>query len=632
LTNQETNPLLESQASYAGGVNVAYPRHYRELQQDELAHGVNITVKNGWVENRPDFRLCSFKSDVGNLLELGKYQGGAAYGFADQTRFVMAFGGHLVSLNYNERTLTELSLPGGRPFSKDEPFVYFEQKDGLLLARDGLNPTVVIEGDTARFATITEVPRGLMMIDGEFRLVSIGRDRRSIFISDHEMDELTTSISFTDQNYGLTGATRILTPFKNGQIEHVAVIPWMDDDTGTGPVLVMGRNSTQAYDFSGDRSQWSISGITKTVLPEVGASGHRSGVARSMDYLWRDQNGRIRSFQNARQNSNSRNLNLLDRKVYPYYEHDSRRLLPHSTAANHDSRTLFTINPEIRHTKFGICNVRHRSIVALENDVALGYESTSEPVWAGIWTGIHPLDLISGTTSPSPNEGSEEVLLIPSHDDDGIIRFYEITRNHTGYDLAPRSSSNASWERKPIESIAVTRPLVHKNSLLPKKMNGFAFRWGDIQGRVPLQVNWIVNNENVERDWFCHEENAGTCLSVTCNGITPALPYTNMRVVSTGQDGFTSESDAKGNLLGSYYMGQIIFRWKGHARLEAWALDAEFDTPPTTTNTTCESGQITTDTRCPLNLYTYNALTAEPAVTEEETPACATPKEECESC
>ena len=616
----ELKPLSESQLSYAGGVNVAYPRHYRELREDQIGHGVNITVRNGWAETRPSIELLQFKSEVrGSPFEEGRYQGGTYFGYSNQARFVFAFGGRLFRLNLQTDTLNEYLLPGGTPFSCETPFVFFEERGNALVARDDNNPPVIIEGDSARFSSGSEISRGLMMKDGLYRLVSVGRDQRSLFFSDHEMDELTTPLSFTDQNYGLTGATRIITPKRIGKIRQLAFVPWLDTDTGVGPLLVFGEYGTMAYNINRDRTTWSITNISSMVLPNVGASGHRSGVSRATDYLWRDQRGRVRSFQNARRDESTRHVNTLDRAVRPYFDEDLEELLAFSSAANHDDRTLFTVNPESKRTRLGALNVRHRAILVLENDVALGFEKSSEAVWAGLWTGIFPLDIVAGHKSRENGYGSEEIAIIPSQDDDGNVRLYKLTKKTNGLDIAPRSLTNQAWAHKKIESIVVTRPNSFTNSMLPKSLSGFMFRFGGVKGRVPINLSWIANGECVENYWFSHEENSGTCMQVSCEGLKESKEWMNMRIVGESQAGFKKVYDTKGNSLEKFFLGQAVFRWQGKGRLETWAMEAVFSASSKSNTTQEDSGEITSDFRCPLNLFTYNATEANEVVQEAET-------------
>ncbi len=629
-----SDPITESQASYAGGVNTAWPKHYRELREDQIAHGINITVKNGWAESRPALRPVIFDNQAGDgILEKGCYQGGHYYGYSEEARFIFAFGGELVSLDPKRQVLKKIDLAGRRPFSSVEPFVYFEERGGALIARDRHGTSVIIEGDSARFAGATEVPRGLMMLDGWYRLVSVGRDGVSLFFSDHEMDENTTPLSFTDQNYGLANASRIIVPKRIGRIRHLAFVPWLDTDTGVGPLLVFGQYGTMAYNTSVPRDQWAINDISSMVLPTVGACSHRCGVGRSTDYLWRDQDGRIRSYQNARRDESSRHVNTIDRAVRSYYENDPSEYLRYSSAAAIEDRVLFTVNPEKARTKFGILNVRHRSIAVLEGDVSLGYERSEEPVWAGLWTGIRPLDLIEGYSNSRDEEGVRRRMIIPSHDIDGEIRFYEFDRVQKGHDYTIISRRNKAWARKKIESMVVTRPLTFENSLVAKKRSGAALRFSGIKGRTALEVNWLHNISQEEHCWYSYEAGAGECVTTTCMGedvgIRGPQEQSRMRLVVGGDLSFKGVSDAEGRSLELFYLGQIVYRWTGQGRLEAWAMEAA-QTTTSEVGSVDADGPLSSDLSCPINLLGYEAVDASVAPNEKEKPSCNNKNPICE--
>lgn len=630
VPNAQTPDLTDGQVSYAGGVNAA-DRNFREVRADELSALVNGTVRDGWAETRPPYRWLELLVEdprLNTLVERGKYQGMHYYGFSGGGFFVLALDGELVGVEPLTRTLFTLN-PGPRPFSREADFVYFEERDDKLICREGPSTPVIVEGFGSRYSRVrdNEVGTGGPMADGWNRLASVDQGGRGLRFSDHEMDPTTTPLSFNNEKAQyLFSAARFEFPRKLGRIVGLAFPPFLDSDTGAGPLTVWGTRGTRTYDVSIPRAEWASSDIGRTALPTIGACSHRCFVARATDIVFSDHKGRIRSLQNARADEAHPHVVALDRNLYPLYRNEDPFLRRWRTGVEFDDRVLVTVLGETVPAggTGNRKNVRHRALAVLENDVSLGRERLNAPVWAGLWTGICPLGLATGLFSGSSEESEEEICLILSADNDGINRFYVLEKEQTGADIAP-SAETKTPQRKEIEMIVVPRVFSWDAPTVLKRPTHLAFRLGGILGNVEVRLGYMMDGGQLEVPWDVHRDCAGC--EMEWPSMRVPLEQVRPRVIAKALP--QQATSVQGEMLNRGYLFQPVIRIRGRARLEDMALIARQDHAPTTGNTRPEAQKCLADFSQPLNLHTFDSVKAVPLAGPEQTAGCAKIPEPC---
>ncbi len=620
--------LSDGQVSYAGGVNAA-DRNFREVRQDQLSMGVNGTVRDGYFCVRPSFRVVEptfANGRIEHLVTGGKAQGGHFYPYSGGSYVVFVVNGEILGLDPTSGEV--FSLTGRQVFSKLVPFCYFETKDDKCIVQDGISTPRIIQGRDARVSRLDvgEMPVGRLMADGWYRVALGSRKGRSIRFSDHEMDPTTDPLYFREEDdlYLFTGRQFEMSS-RGGPLVAMAYSPYLDSDTGTGPLIAFKQYETVAYDVSVPRSQWSVVDIQRTILPQLGACSHRAVVSRDTDLVFSDQHGRIRSLSSARRDEAHPHVMALDRSIYPIYRDETPHLRQWRSAVTFDDRILVSVLPKSCPVQGpgGLRNVAHDAIAVLENDVALGYERNNEPVWAGIWTGIHPLWMVSGQFGHGDSESGEEICIVLSRDSDGRNRFYRIGKDATGYDHAPVASTNR-LERKQIEGITVTRWLDFKQPFAQKEIDAAAVMLTGLGGMVEARASFRVDSRDPEIFWDKVNLCAGQNLDVeTLRATTDqVLAPWNLRSVPEGNVG------PRGEVLHRGKRFQLIIRTKGRACIEELALNAKATVgesrPPVEDDSTCPA-----DYTQPLNLFTYDAVQA-PSVSEPaQSEGCATVLDSC---
>lgn len=620
--------LSDGQLSYAGGVN-ASDRHPREVREDQLALGVNGTVRDGYFCVRPSFEALPpqyYNGRIEHLVTGGKAQGGKFYPYSGGAYVVFVVNGEILGL---DPTTGEIfSVSGRKVFSERVPFCYFEVKDDRCIVQDGISTPRIVEGRDSRVSLldIGEVPVGALMVDGWYRIALGSRRGKSIRFSDHEMDPTSDPLYFREEDdLYLFNGRQFGMASKGGSLVGMAYSPYLDSDTGTGPLIAFKQFETVAYDVSVPRSQWASSDISRTILPQIGACSHRAIVPREADLIFSDQRGRIRSLSSARRDASHPHVVALDRAIYPLYRNETAHLRQFRSAVEFDDRILVTVLPRTCSVQGpgNLKNVAHDAIAVLENDISLGRERSNEPVWAGLWTGIHPLWMVSGQFGQGESESGEELCVVMSRDSDGRNRFYRISKETTGYDQAPVASSN-NVRRKQIESIAALRWMDFERTLVQKEVDRAAVMLSGLGRKVEVRASYRTDGRDVEIPWDKVNLSAGKNLDLSnlSESADQVLAPWNLRAIPEDDKG------PRGDPTFRFKRFQMILRMKGKACVEEVAINAKASEgdyrPPVIDDETTPA-----DYNPKLNLFTYDSVSA-PAVSEPtQEEGCATVLESC---
>lgn len=529
----------------SGGMNLSR-RNHRVAGEDQAETLVNATVRRGWAEPRPRFRrrqvfwLHQFAQQA---FENGIIQGSARYSSDAGPRIVYAADGRLISFN-PESGEADLLRPDGmdRPFLDTVPFVHLQQHGRWLIAQDGVNPPVIVDGDSARLDTdpFSGIPVGCMMASGWNRLVVVAPDRERIFLSDHAMDPGSTPLSFTDDTGYYLNARYFRVPRELGRIVAVDFAPSFNFQDDLGPLVVFCERGTRTYAIQYPREEWIQRDIAVTMLPTTGACAHGASVARENDLLFSDEDGRIQTFKAAASRRETVRIDHVDQPVRELYDRENAALRRWRRAGKFDNRVLTTVWPErIRRPRGWM--VRHRGFAVMEEE----HLSERPFVWAGLWTGVNPVTIDVIGTQPSPWESIDERCFVVSMDDDKVNRIYELDRE-PGPDLLPEPRRVPMW--------IVSRWLDWKAAFDLKRFDSGAMQLGRIRGRVTVQA-WWETPERQPEEWFVHEDAGPECVRPDCQAGTISSFF------SSGRSRFNLSAPGSGG----FHRARPIFRVAGCA-------------------------------------------------------------------
>lgn len=573
--------------SFALGVNAS--RNPRLLQDGEVAMLVNGTVSSGHAAPRPPFiqhesAALDHKSSV--TLARGIVQGMAFYADERGDALIIAADGYLFRQDLGAPDLQNIG--GTRYFSRHSTQVYLCQRGPYMLAQDGISPPVVIHHKTATQGThpTRSIPCGTLMADGWGRLAVASPDRRRIYFSNHSSDpNLASGVSTlpagidrwlanTEDTAYFKNARYFGIPASSGRIVGMTFTPSLNGDGDLGPLAVFCERSTWLYNTRVAREDWGTQDIASNPLPHIGACSANGVVVRGNDVIFSDQSGRIQQMRIAvRRNDDARlrehDANVKALLAADHNTHINRRLSLHLRSRY----TLISRSPEVVHLDDGRYTVRHRSLLALNESPAV----EADPVWDGIWTGIHPVAMCA-----APYQGKDTAFFI-SLDSDGVNRIYRL-----GDSAGPdRRASTVSHQ----PMLTITRADVCGEPFKPKNFTSGAIRIGAARGTVKMQGAWVKDGLPPVR-WFTDNHDIPAALN-TCSGFPSSQDIPRITVPTPPDGSFTDCA--------------LAITITGQARLEECAIDAASTGPPAQHSTNeCGTTPHCPINACPLDAFTYD--------------------------
>lgn len=534
-------------ASYAGGVNaaVASPRLMAENQLRQLVNG---TVRTGFAAPRPSFlwkplKWLDLRAQI--LWTTGVCQGMAFCDSPDGEALVFAFDGKILFLDLASMEVRHLTVEtrdeNEAQFNSRLPFIYFCQRGRYMVVQDGTSRPLILDGRRAFYQSLTsaKVPTGTMMADGWGRMALVSHDRRRIYFSNHELDPLGP-LAFTEGTSYFLNARYFEVPRHMGRIVALHFSPSLNGSKRFGPLVAMCERGTMAYDVSIPRSSWLTQDIASMVLPSLGACSHMAVTSRGANLLFSDHNGRIQSMAGAVAEQQDNTLEPIDSNIWPLCRGTTD--LAYRSAVTFDDRTLTTVHPQRVKRADGRLQIRHRALAVLQHDPAVPIS----PVWDGLWTGIHPVFMATGSVKGSPR------CFALSLDDDGKHRLYEVGTKTDSGDLTESG-------REAVSMMASLKATDLELPFATKSFQGAAARLSGVRGSVKVRA-WWEQDRKPAKHWFTHTETGPSCMALGCSMID-STPSNRIRLSlpSPGVD---------------FYEAGMTFQITGQATLEEVALDS----------------------------------------------------------
>ncbi len=250
------------------------------------------------------------------------------------------------------------------------------------ITQDGEGFPIIFDGLTSRRATVGEIPIGLMMGQGQGRIVLVDKFGNILFgdIFDGHGNADTDMLGFEETLFLAEGfPTRL--PGSMGFPTAIQFIPQQDTATGVGPCLIYGQNGVAAVDLSISRELWKDSPFQRDALLAIGNAGHRSVTIINEDCWFRAPKDGWRSFRQARAEINQWSQIPMSTNVRRWVDSEEKSLLRYCSAIAFNDRLIVTVNPYPNQGR-----VYHNGLLALDFDVISTFGKTTNPAWDGHWS------------------------------------------------------------------------------------------------------------------------------------------------------------------------------------------------------------------------------------------------------
>lgn len=505
--------VYDGNTSFFGGQNSGLKPEL--LNASQYWTGINTTVKNGALRPRPGYselqngraniKILTEGGIVGSdgrtklykdILRTGKFQGAAPY-IADEGKFIIAIISGII-FRINPYNSTAIVLPVKKQpnnFVSDEPptqrlnqYVdrhYWSDAGRFFVIFDYPDYPVIIEGGEARRAdpSLYEIPVPAVLGTFNQSRLWVGSIANAFLAGDPVGNPATPDAPITFEEVFAPAAVYNGQVFTlgstniNNPITAMGELEAVDSSTGIGPMFVATNNSVYMCQTQLERAAWENSTFNIKVLSKAGIAGQRSFKNVGSDVFFMGGDGRIRSFSVARGDQSKWTRTPLDKEVLNWIRFCDKSLIQYTVVEFFNNRILFSVNPQLTTAmdleNNPVLDVSHQGLIALELDPVSGFLSVGQPCWAGLWTGINPMEFIN----------LDNELFVFSKDSESVNVLYKVEPDEISWD---------TWQGK------------RKQIVSKVETKSYSFNEQGLMYSLKEEVTIYPGLENIEGE-FCME-------------------------------------------------------------------------------------------------------------------------------
>lgn len=493
MAEQQTQVVADGQLDFTGGQDAS--KNPDLVDGNEVYASINASFQNGIAQPRdPFFELELIFPEGGvsadgktpipykTIFEGGKFQSLIPYTIGSTPYIIIVISGVIFLINQDTLVVKILEISSGPRLNQYADRLNWSFGDKYIEIFDyPAFPAVVQDSNVFRSNTI---PYGVPIS----KLGAYNQNR--LFIA-NAGDEFTAGdptgslatpyapITFTEVEAPsapyIGQIFQLPTNYKNNPITAMGFLQLIDTSTGIGP-LIVGTNS-QVYSFNSQnpRTAWENGSFGQVIVSSFGIAGQRAQVNVLSDLFFASQDGQIRSLSMSRGEQGKYSKAPLSREVKNWLVLNEPELVKYYAMTYFNNKIFCTANPfrttardlsqnQIEDYAFG-------GMVVIELDNVSTISQDSPPTWAGLWTGIHPMDFCVN---------SDRCFVVSK--DDGENRLWEIRPDLT-YDTA-------NEVKRRIKTTLYTRNFSFNDQFTYKNIIYGDFPFQNIQGKFHFSASY----------------------------------------------------------------------------------------------------------------------------------------------
>lgn len=478
--NAASDPSQINDAEYFAGVNTS-------CADDVLGprwgwHQRKLTFPAGGITDRYTKAVLSFEE----LYYGGRFQAAFPYTVGTTLYIVTVISGVIYLINISTYSVQILSLDDDDYINENTPRVARSPAGQYWVIFDYPNFPVILDGLTARRAdpAKNEVPISVLGVYNQNRL-AIGNAGNEFTLGDPAGSLATPDAPVTFNEILTPSSSYYLQAFQlssglaDGPITAMGVLEFVDTSTGIGPLIVATRNSIFTYNTQTPRAQWQNGQFGTSFIATSGVSGHRALQNVNSDFFYVDPEWEVRTASMSRQEQQRWSKTPISREVHNWIEKSNKAYASYAVIGYFKNKVLVTVNPYVTNS-FGksrkaLPDVAFGGFVVLELDNQARMLKAPDPVWAGLWTGIRPMEFVS----------FKNRAFVFSKDPASRNELYEVSTDKR-YDLA-------DGNLRQIKSIVYTKEFYGENPWQNKSYKSMDINIEKIQGDFSLAVHYKPN-------------------------------------------------------------------------------------------------------------------------------------------
>lgn len=384
-----------------------------------IAAGVNISTKRGSLAPRWGWEQFSLVYPEGGyfnsnndyityqeLFETGKFQLAAAYPVDDVERILVVFNGNIFLVNVNTMTVSHVAISDGSILNPRAARLNWTPAGKSMVIFDFPNYPVIVTGSTADRADpfYYEVPVSVNGAYNQNRLF-ISNAGNEFTAGDPVGNPLTPNAPLTFEEIELLASPyygqifQLTTESSNEPITAMGFLQVADTSTGIGPLIIGTARSIYTYNTVQPRSDWDQGRFGTILTYNAGIVGPRAYANANSDMFFISSDGYVRSLSMSRDEQARWSRIPISREVEPWFKYHDPSLKKFSFITYFKNKVFFSVNPfriQARDysTRREISDYAHAGFVVLELDNVSSFGTPGKPTWAGLWTGVNPMDMV----------------------------------------------------------------------------------------------------------------------------------------------------------------------------------------------------------------------------------------------
>lgn len=410
-----TSYPLDGELSFLGGQDAS--KNPDLVQPQHVYSAINSTFKKGIWGPRDAFYRHEITFPEGGIsiggkrpvpykriFEEGKFQSIIPYVIGNTPFILFVVSGIMFLVNQDTMEATVIPLGGAslNEFSDRHNWSYASR---FTVIFDYPNKPVILEQAFARRSSTGapdyEVPISTLGAYNENRLFVAnagneftgGDPTTSLATPDAPVsfiESLAPSESFTGQIFQLP------TSYYNLPITAMGFLQLIDTSTGIGPLIIGTNNEVFAANTQNPRASWEAGPFISKIIANAGIAGQRAMVNVNSDMFFASRDGQVRTLSMSRSEQMKWSKTPISREVRDWLIVSDPDLTKYYSLCYFNNRIYCTANPYRTQAKTlegeFIEEVAFGGMVALELDNVSTLGQDSPPIWAGLWTGIRPMD------------------------------------------------------------------------------------------------------------------------------------------------------------------------------------------------------------------------------------------------
>ncbi len=472
-----------------------------QIRPNQFAAGINITTKGSTLAHRPpfehqqitfDYRIVENRT-IEDIWTAGKFQ--AAFGVATDTHnYVVTIVSGLV-FKTNLATLNTVLVSETVKVDQHASRINWGYAGDTVVIFDYPNYPLLLKGNTLTRSDFNHVIRGSAA--PQVPITTVGTYNQNRFFVATNGVEFTAgdgvgNLATPEAPVTFTEIFTPSSPFVNQvfslptediryPITAMGFIQSLDESTGIGQMFVATKKRLYTYQTNQPRENWGKGSFGSVLLANAGIAGPRSYVNVNSDLLFMSGEGKLHALSTSRNDAKRWGNVPISREVENFLKFSDPDLAQFSVLGYFNNRVYITANPYLADatTREGesIIDYAHGGLVVLEIDSLASFLQEGSPSWAGLWTGVNPMELI--------NIGDSFYIMSKDGDTNGINRLYRV--NETA------DTDIVNGRNRPIRSVVYTKGYSFtgdtNGQFIQKQESTVAMHVQDIKGDLEITVD-----------------------------------------------------------------------------------------------------------------------------------------------